>query len=223
MTLEQLTSAIYNDLMSGLRGLSNIPTISLEQLEDDIIDERLIILKEFSMKNMLPVKDLLMSLNCINVDCKSIDKCPCGTSLIKPTQHFEIPQILNDFGEESIEYLGSVDKTLQFKVYTSTAFITHQYKRRGAHKPYVYIDTTPNENNMYDCWIFNAPLIKKLSLTAIFKDPRQLLEVDCCVNNDSINYNFIDNEIKRRLTEKKLRYYRQGMSPIVLPNDQTPK
>lgn len=77
--------------MSGLRGLSNIPTISLEQLEDDIIDERLIILKEFSMKNMLPVKDLLMSLNCINVDCKSIDKCPCGTSLIKPTQHFEIP------------------------------------------------------------------------------------------------------------------------------------
>jgi hypothetical protein len=33
--------------MSGLRGISSNPTISLEQLEDDIIDERLLVLKEF--------------------------------------------------------------------------------------------------------------------------------------------------------------------------------
>ena len=92
MTLEQLKSAIYNDIIGGLNGITGNPNISLEQLEDDIIDERLIILKEFSMKNMIPRKDLLMSINCIELDCKSLDKCPCGAnSYTKPQLHFEIP------------------------------------------------------------------------------------------------------------------------------------
>lgn len=223
MTLEQLKSAIYNDVMAGLRGLTNIPSMSLEQLEDDIIDERLIILKEYGMKNMLPKKDLLLSINCIELDCKSMDKCPCGGSYTKPLQHFEIPQILNDFGDEAVEFVGSIDKNIQFKVYTSMAYQMHRFQRRGANKPYVYIETTPNENNMYDAWVFNAPLLQRLSVMAIFKDPRQLMEFDCCINEDSINFNFIDNEIKRRLTEKKIRYYRQMAQPIVTPNDQTPK
>jgi hypothetical protein len=70
--------------MSGLRGISSNPTISLEQLEDDIIDERLLVLKEFGAQNALPIKDLLLSLNCVQLDCKSLDKCPCGTSYTKP-------------------------------------------------------------------------------------------------------------------------------------------
>ena len=161
MTLEQLKSAIYNDVMAGLRGLTNIPSMSLEQLEDDIIDERLIILKEYGMKNMLPKKDLLMSINCIDVDCKSMDKCPCGPDITKPLQHFEIPQILNDFGDESIEFVGSIDKVVQFKVYTSMASQLHKFHSRGAHTPYVYIETTPTEHTMYDAWIFHALLIQQ--------------------------------------------------------------
>ena len=222
MTLEQLKSAIYNDIVSGLRGITSNPSISLEQLEDDIIDERLIILKEYGLKNMLPKKDLLMSINCIQLDCKSMDKCPCGQDITKPLQHFEIPQILNDFAEDAVDFIGSVDKQIQFKVYTSMAFQYHQYKPRGANKPYVYIETTPNENNMYDCWVFNAPLLKRLSVIAIFKDPRQLMQFDCCANEDTINYNFIDNEIKKRLTQKKLAYYRQyAVQPT--GNDQAAK
>lgn len=225
MTLEQLKYAIYNDVVAGLRGITNIPTISLEQLEDDIIDERLIILKEYGLKNMLPKKDLLLSINCIELDCKSLDKCPCGgASYTKKQKHFEIPQILNDFGDDAIEFIGSIDKNIQFKVYTSIAFQMHKFKRRGANKPYVYIETTPNENNLYDAWVFNAPLLQKLSVIAIFKDPRQLIDSDCCeFGDDIINFNFIDNEIKKRLTEKKIRYYRQLAQPIVQPNDQTPK
>lgn len=223
MTLEQLKSAIYNDVMGGLRGITSTPTLSLEQLEDDIIDERLLVLKEYGMKNMLPKKDLMMALNCVELDCKSMDKCPCGGSYTKPLLHFEIPQLLNDFGDESIEFIGSVDRTNQFKVYTSTAFQMHTFLRRGAHKPYVYIETVPNENNRYDGWVFNAPLLKRISVIGIFKDPRQLLEYDCCVESDEIlNFNFIDNEIKRRLTEKKIRYYRQ-LAPQPTSNDQSPK
>ena len=222
MTLEQLKSAIYNDVVGGLRGITSNVNLSLEQLEDDIIDERLIILKEFSLKNMIPRKDLMMSINCIELDCKSLDKCPCGgATYTQPELHFEIPQILNDFAESSIEFIGSVDRKVQFKVYTSTAFQYHQYMRRGASKPYVYIEPTPNENNMYDAWIFNAPFLKRISVIGIFKDPRQLMQYECC-GEDTINYNFIDNEIKRRLTEKKIRYYRQLVGQVT-PNDQIAK
>ncbi len=218
----KLAYAIYNDVVSGLVGITSNPTMSIEQLEDDVVDERLQIIKEYSLKNLIPKKDLLMSINCIDLDCKSLDRCPCGVELTQPELHFEIPQLVNDFAQEAIEYIGSINRETHFIVYTSTAFRYHKYKRRGADKPYVYIETTPNENNMYDGWVFNAPFTKKLSVIGIFKDPRQLLQYDCCANEELENYTFLTTEIKKRLTEKKLRYYRQlYQSPT--NNNQAPK
>ena len=75
---------------------------------------------------------------------------------------------------------------------------------------------------MFDAWIFNAPLLKKVSIIAIFKDPRQLEGYSCCAGDDLENYTFLSAEIKKRLTEKKLRYYRQLYQGPV-PNTQTPK
>ena len=39
---------------------------------------------------------------------------------------------------------------------------------------------TPNANNMYDGYIFNAPMIQMLSIVGMFKDPRQAAEYNCC-------------------------------------------
>ena len=153
MQVEKLASAIYNDVVSGLSGITSNPTISLEQLQDDVVDERLQIIKEYSLKNLIPKKDLLYSINCIELDCLSLDKCSsCSNSsdFSKPEMHFEIPQLINDFGESSIEFIGSTDKQIQFKVYTNASFNYHKYLRRGANKPFVYINYLPNENNMYD-------------------------------------------------------------------------
>lgn len=219
--VSKLASAIYNDVVSGLAGITSNPTMSLEQLEDDVVDERLQIIKEYSLKNLIPRKDLMMSINCIDVDCKSLDKCPCGQNLTKPELHFEIPQLINDFGEDSVEFIGSINRETQYKIYTSTSFQYHKYSRRGANHPYVYIETTPNENNMYDGWVFNIPLLKRLSIIGIFKDLRQLDNYGCCTE-DLNNMTFIDTEIKKRLTEKKLRYYRQLLQ-APHPNDQVPR
>jgi hypothetical protein len=72
---------------------------------------------------------------------------------------------------------------------------------------------------MYDAYIFNAPMIKQVSVVAIFKDPRQLENYSCCSDLEDDNLSFLSNEIKKRLTEKKLRYYRQlAMEPQ--PNNQ---
>lgn len=216
-----LASAIYNDIMSGLRGYSSNPTISLDQLEDDVIDERLQLIKEYSLKGLIPKRELLESINCITVDCKDIENCSCGNTLEygTPTKHFEVPQLLTTF-DDCIEYIGSVNKQNPFIYYTNLNGVKyHKYRKRGVDKPYVYVDTTPNQNGMNDCWVFNAPLLKKVSIVAIFKDPRQLCG---CEDYESHNKSFLDAEIKRRLTEKKIKYYRQFAHPIT-NNDQTPK
>lgn len=222
--IDKLASAIRNDVVGGLRGYHTNLSMNLDQLKDEIIDERLQILKEYSLRGVLPVKDLYISINCIPIDCKDLERCRCsGTDdCLTPTAHFEIPQIVNDYGSASIDYIGSSDRQNPFIYYTSSvAQRSHKYRKRGKNKPYVWIDTTPNENGMYDCFVFNAPLISQVSITAIFKDLRQLENYACC--NDEVvgdNMSFINNEIRKRLTEKKIRYYKQLAMPN-LPNDQS--
>lgn len=221
--INKLASAIYNNVVSGLVGITSTPTISLQQLEDDVVDEWLQIIKEYAAKNLIPRRDLLMSINCIPVDCKSLDKCCTSPNQSEdPQYHFEVPQIVNDAIEDTVEFVGSTDKMDQFKVYMDTSWQFHKYLRRGSEKPYVYIEPTPNANNMYDAWIFNAPFIQKLSIIAIFKDPRQLMQYSCCAGEDLENRSFIAAEIKKRLTEKYIRYYRQ-LYPGPTPNNQVPK
>lgn len=225
-----MADAIFNDVVSGLRGYHTNMSMSKQQLEDDIIDLRLLIIKEYMAKGILPIKDLLMSINCIEVDCKDLSKCPCNKAICgsDPVAHFEIPQLLLDYGTNTaVQYIGSVDKQVPFLVYTKSLnrINTFQkYRKRGKNKPWVYIDMTPNSNGYLDCYIFEAPLIKYVSVTAIFKDPRQLEKLSCMCDgqeNTEIdnNLNFIDTLIKERLTKQKLYYYRQAAAPI-LPNNQ---
>ena len=130
--LEKLASAIRNNVVSGLKGYHTNLSFSIEQICSDIVDERLQILKEYSLKGILPLKDLYISINCIPIDCKSIDKCRCqGESMEDPSAHFEIPQIVNDYGNKSIEYLGSPDKQYPFIVYSRSALNPQYNKDHG--------------------------------------------------------------------------------------------
>ena len=72
---------------------------------------------------------------------------------------------------------------------------------------------------MYDCFVYNAPLLKQVSISAIFKDLRQLDGYGCCSDLQDDNMSFINNEIKKRVTQKKIQYYR-SFAPSNLPNDQ---
>ena len=119
--INKLASAIINDVLAGLQGFHTNISMSTEQIEDEIVEERLLILKEYSLKGILPVKDLYISINCIPVDCKDLERCKCNTQdNLTPVAHFEIPQLLNDYGTLSIEYLGSTDRQLPFIYYTSS-------------------------------------------------------------------------------------------------------
>jgi hypothetical protein len=174
MVYSKLASAIYNDIVSGLKGYHQTPAMSLEQLEDDIVDERLLIIKEYALRGMIPRRELLLSLNCIPVDCENLERCKCDRDECDElVAHFEIPQISFEFGVNPIEYIGTTDRMLQFVIYTKPWMMKYnKYRKRAKKKPFVYIDFTPNENNMNDGFIFNAPLIKQLSAVFIPKDPR---------------------------------------------------
>lgn len=228
-SVKKIADAVYNDIVSGLRGYHTNYSISMEQLEQDVCDLRLLIIKEYMLKGILPVQDLLLSLNCVPVDCDDLTKCKCNTSTCgKPTAHFQIPQLLFDFGlNKAIYYIGSVDKQHPFSVYTKPfeqLNIIRKYRKRGKQKPWVYIDVTPNSDGLLDCYIFNAPLIKQVSVIGIFKDLRQLEDYQCSCDgkeetlSDS-NFNFIDSLIKERLAKQKIYYYRQLSAPL-LSNDQ---
>lgn len=209
MELSKIASAIYNDVMGGLSGMSANPTISLEQLEDEVVEERQTVIKEWFNKGLLKKDDLMIAINCIDVDCADPGKC-CDSPSGKSALHFEIPQLLDDLGESAIYYVGSVDRTVPYDVYFSpSAMAMHKYKRRGKDKPYVYIEKTPNVNGMYDGWIFNLPFVKRITVIGMFKDLRQLEEFNCCDSAEFLDFGSVSNEVKSRLTKKKLQYYRQ--------------
>lgn len=222
MIVNKVASAVFNDIVSGLAGYESTISLNLEQLEDEVVEERLAIIKKYSIQNLIPRKDLFYSLNCIELDCKSLDKCCIDDPDDELVAHFEIPQLVNDFGEQSIEFIGSTDKQLKFKVYTSPQFRFHKYKTRRKNKPFVYIDTTPNENNRYDGYVFNAPMLERLTVIAIFKDPRQVEELSCCEFTDADNLSWIVTEVKQSLIQKKLKYYRQ-LYPQPQPTNLIPQ
>ena len=225
MYIEKLASQIRNDVTSGLRGYHQNLSMNMEQLQDEVVACRLAILNEYFLKGVFPIKDLLISINCIDVDCESLERCSCGkTSYGQPIKHFEIPQIVTQYGKQAIDYIGSSDRQNKFTVISSLSELkTRQYKRRGLSKPYVWIDYSPNTNGMLDCFLFNAPFVKQVSIVAVFKDPRDLNKYSCC-NTDELkgqdtNDSYIDQLIKDKLTKEKLYYYRQ-LAAQRLPNDQ---
>lgn len=219
----RLASAILNDIYSGLAGLHHNLSLDIEQLSDEIVQTRLQVIKEYQLKGILPLQDLLVSINCVPVDCKDLERCPiCHPSYSTPNAHFEIPQLVTGFGNAALAYVGSIDRQNAFNFYVTPDFSSNlqQYRKRGQDKPYVYIDPTPNEHNMNDGYIFNAPMISVISVVGVFKDLRQLEGYNCCEGvEDPENFNFIDTEVKNRLVQQKVNYYRQ-LHMYSLPNDQ---
>ena len=221
MNVNQIASAIINDLFSGnLVSLSNRAMISQEQIEDECIEARCAIIKDWYLKNMLNLGDMMVAINCVEVDCKDQNKCSCISSLAnaKMAKHFEIPQLMPGLGVDALAFVGSTDRSHAFKVYYNLEAIKYQqhyqkYRKRPNNKPFVYIEKTPNENGMYDCWIFDAPFIQYIAVIGIFKDPRQLEQYNCCNDIDYLEMGAISNEIKNRILQKKIQLYRTSAPP----------
>ena len=229
MYIDKLASQIKNDILSGLKGYHQNLGLNIEQLKDECVNTRLVIIKEHYWKGILSIKDLLLAINCIEVDCQSLERCSCSISEEDTlVSHFQIPQIISDFGKQAIEYIGSTDRKNHFQIITSLSELeTRKYRKRGKNKPYVWIDYSPNNEGMLDCFLFNAPFVEQISVVGVFKDPRQVERYQCCKNSDEFaltgsddNISYLTQLVKERLTEEKIKYYRQ-LAMATKPNDQT--
>lgn len=214
MYIEKLASSIRNDVISGLRGYHQNLSMNMAQLEDEVVACRLSIIHQYFLKGIFPIEDLLLSINCIKVDCNSIEQCQCFSSSPGDIAHFQIPQVITYYGKDAIRYIGSIDKQNKFKIISSlTELQTAKYKKRGRNKPMVWVNYQPNANGMLDCYLFNAPFISEISVVAAFKDPRQLKHYTCCnieeLEGPDVNMSFIDQLVKDKLTKEKLYFYRQ--------------
>ena len=221
MYIEKLASQIKNDVVGGLRGYHSNLSLNQQQLEDEVVACRLDILHQYFLKGISPIKELVLAINCVQVDCKSLERCTCKQEGDTLVAHFEIPQIITYYGNSAIDYIGSIDRKNKYTIITSLSELKNKkYRKRNNHKPYVWIDTTPNVNGMLDCYIFNAPSLEQVSVVAAFKDPRQLNQYNCC-NEDVMDTNmtFVDHLVKEQLTKEKIYYYRQLQAPK-LPNTQ---
>jgi len=54
-SIRRIADAVANDVRSGLRGYHNNMSMSIEQLEQDVVDLRLLIIKEYMLKGILPI------------------------------------------------------------------------------------------------------------------------------------------------------------------------
>ena len=160
-----IASAIMNHIYSGTAGLNSNMKISLEQLMDEVVAERNIILKEYLLKGILSFESMSKCSVCSGLD-----------NVGQKALHFEIPPIMYIQGVDTIKFIGSIDRKVKYIVYTDDSYRYHSYKKRGANKPYVYVDTAVNSNGNLDCYIFNASFVKYISVVALFQDPRKLLE-----------------------------------------------
>ncbi len=226
MYIEKLASSIKNDVVSGLRGYHSNLSMNMAQLEDEIVACRLEILHQYFLKGVFPIKDLLIAINCVDVDCKSLERCNCRSANPDDTlvAHFEIPQLISYYGKQAIEYIGSVDRRSKFQIITSLSELENRkYRKRGNNKPYVWIDYSPNENGMLDCYLFNSPFVEQVSIVGVFKDPRQLNQYNCCNTDElmgpDVNVSFVDQLVRDKLTKEKISYYRQ-LQANRLPNTQ---
>lgn len=224
MNVKQIASAVLSHIYDGLKGAVANIAVSQEQLEDEVVAERNTIIKEYLIKGVANLQEVYSAINCVDVKCASMSKCcdPYLSTLGQKALHFEIPPVLLLSGVSTIKFIGSIDQKEKYQVYTNNDYKYHQYKKRGANKPYVYLDTTVNSNGMIDGYIFNAPLVQMISVVAVFLDPRKLVEFNCCADEEIVtDCGIISNDIVHRLTQKYAMWYRQNILPSI-PNTQSP-
>lgn len=228
MQLKAIASAIFNHVVSGLAGINSNIKISIEQLEDECLEERNRLVKEALLKGILTLDEMYLALNCVEVDCDYMSKCNTCNSIFpvgEKALHFEIPPIISLVnGISTIKFIGSVDRKVKYNVYTDESYKFHKYKKRGANYPYVYLDTTINARGNIDGYIFNIPFVKYISVIALFKDPRRLLEWDCCAENPNMysDCGILSEQIINNLTQRYIYFYKQAATPVT-PNNQQPR
>jgi hypothetical protein len=214
MNLTEISSAIFNNVYDGLKAPQDF-SLSLEQIKMEVGTYRNKLIEQYRGNKQgskrLNRDHFLQTIDGIHVSIKDLSRNPVLPSF-KKAYYFELPEIAYTFDNTAIEFIGPMDKSRNWKVYTNTTFRSHKYKPLTSLSPFVYIDTTPNASGLLDCFIFNAgeyASLKYLSTIAIFEHPEMV--VSQMQGEDEAEYpapGWMQDEIISHLTKRYIYFYR---------------
>lgn len=223
MTLNELASAIHNDISSGLRGKTDT-IIPISQLEDEIVNKRNSLIKKYSLNGLIPIQDLIQSIECVSLECNDVANCCSGIKSGTKALRFTLPRLSTIYGKEAIQFIGSISRAEPFKVYYDSSFVYHTHKAYNK-RPYVWVNMgsrVGDKGGFIYGYVFNTPYMEKLSMDIVAENPYDALT--CCNDKDSMEFpapKFIQDEIKSMVTEQFIRYYKAANPMMVMPVDST--
>lgn len=220
-----MASTIRNRVSDGLSGAIADQSFSLEQLMAEIDLVRADIINKTETTARLDPKYLMQKIVNIPIEMRNMSEdCliqePCGD-----VPSIKIPRIIPTFGDDAIEWLGTMNMQENFLIYYHPDQIKHhRVKRRVRHRPYAWVDLAPNKDNTMTIWLMNwgkfNPL-KFMTIRAIFEHPSRVELLDPTLHDkDYPAPANIQKAIIDELTEKYVRYYRQ-LNVTRQPNTQS--
>ena len=226
MTHNELASAIRNRVADGLSGNISDQAFSVEQIMDEIDLMRADFAHKYSSTAKLDPTFLVQEpRELFKIECRNLSP-DCGLLAFEENvASIKIPKLMPLFGEEAVQYLGLDNMQESFAVYFHPIDIRHHKVRIKTRKrPYAWIDTAPDSNDMQTVWLFNMgsynPL-QYLKLRAVFEHPSKIdPDVPNHLDKEYPAPLHLQNAIVDALTEKYIRYHRQLNIPSI-PNQQT--
>lgn len=226
MTHLELSSAIRNRVANGLSGSIADQALSVEQLMDEIDLLRADFAHKYSNGSKLDPTFLVQEPNTLfKIVCRNMAP-GCGIPAWGDNvASIKIPKLMPLFGDKSIQYLGLDNMQEAFAVYFHPEDIrNHRVRIKTRNRPYGWVDTAPDGNDLQTIWLFNLgsynPL-QFLKLRAVFEHPSKI-NIDSLGGLDK-EYPaplHMQNAIVDVLTEKYVKYFRQLNIPS-LPNTQS--
>lgn len=174
-SLHQIASAIQNHIQAGLKGTTNEP-FQIEQIKDEILVERNAILKQMELSGKTNTDGMIVSINCIPVDCQDISLC-CGIETFDKKLHFKIPKP-SSFVADPVKFVGTTDRSQSFRIVRGPTWKNAIYSRYG-NRNNTYVWFAPNRQ---DGFIFNPPNddIELISVDIIPENVLELENFACC-------------------------------------------
>jgi hypothetical protein len=224
MTVNEISSTIINNVSDALSGAILNRAISTGQIEAeiDLLREKLAF--EQIRTGKIDLKYFMQSLNSLPIICRDFTR-ECGA--IKSGESIpsiRIPKLMALQNNTQLEYVGLVNKQKRFIVYYDIDDISnHKFRLKTSHSPFVWVDLTPDNEDMIMLYFFNLGkygVLKYVDVRGSFAKPTLLFPLD--PESSEKEYpapGYIQEMIISTLSERYIRYYRQLNIPT-LPNQQ---
>jgi len=225
MTTSQIASTIENNVSDALSGAILNRAVTYDQIygEIDLLREKLAY--DQIKTGKIDIKYFMQSLPLQNLVCRDLTR---GCGIIKSGESvpsIRIPKLMAMQDNSQLEYVGLANKQKRFITYYDIDDISnHKYRLKTPESPFVWVDLTPDNDDMIALFFFNLGqynALKYVEVRGAFAKPTNVMPLN--PEEDEKEYpapGVIQEMIISTLSERYIRYYRQ-LNVMPTPNTQS--